>query len=71
MPIENIPQTPLVTSTPQDTSSQIQTPGVEHHKKNIYPATRHILLVACVLLALCIIVFLIHQNGKSIYDNGL
>ena len=42
-----------------------------HIKKNAYPAVRHILIVTCVLFALSLIIFLIHQNGKSIYDNGL
>lgn len=42
-----------------------------HHKKNIYPSLRHTILVAFVLLTICVIAFLIHQNGKSIYDNGL
>jgi hypothetical protein len=45
--------------------------AVVHHKKNIYPTVRHMILVVAVLLTICIIAFLIHQNGKSIYDNGL
>ncbi len=40
-------------------------------KRNLYLTARHILLVALVLLGLSLIVFLIHQNGKSIYDNGI
>ncbi len=47
-----------------------KTPYV-HEKRNIYPLVRHILLVACVLLTVCLVIFLIHQNGKSIYDNGI
>lgn len=42
-----------------------------HIKKNAYPVVRHILIVAFVLFALSIMIFLIHQNGKSIYDNGI
>ncbi len=42
-----------------------------HHKKNLYPAVRHILLIIFVLCTLTFIFFLVHQNGKSIYDNGL
>jgi hypothetical protein len=58
--------TEVVKDTTQDTDS------VHHHKiKNFYPEARHILLVVFVLLCLCIIFFLVHQNGKSIYENGL
>jgi hypothetical protein len=46
-------------------------PIAEHHKKNIYPIARHTLLILTLILCVCIILFLIHQNGKSIYDNGL
>ena len=42
-----------------------------HHTRNLYPVVRHIFLVTAVLCALSIIVFLMYQNGKSIYDNGL
>jgi hypothetical protein len=53
---------------------QTETPPPEtqpHSKKNVYPAVRHILIIALVLFALSIMIFLIHQNGKSIYDNGI
>ena len=50
---------------------QTQDLPVAIHKKNIYPSVRHTLLIACVLLTFCIIIFLIHQNGKSIYENGI
>ena len=43
----------------------------QHKKKNLYPIVRHIFLVTAVLCALSIIIFLMYQNGKSIYDNGL
>ena len=42
-----------------------------HHKKNLYPVVRHIFLIVCILASLAIIVFLLYQNGKSIYDNGI
>ena len=38
---------------------------------NIYPVIRHIFLTLCVLLTIAIILFLLYQNGKSIYDKGL
>lgn len=38
---------------------------------NIYPIFRHVFLTLCILLAMSIILFLIYQNGKSIYDKGL
>ena len=44
---------------------------VIHHTKNLYPIVRHVILVLTVLFfALCIL-FLMHQNGKSIYDKGI
>jgi hypothetical protein len=60
----------LQPQTPSQQNSDTGTPHV-HLKKNIYPTARHLLLVACVLLTLCVLVFLVHQNGKSIYENGL
>lgn len=39
--------------------------------KNVYSVARRIILVSCVLFALFLIIFLMHQNGKSIYDNGI
>lgn len=44
---------------------------VIHHTKNLYPVVRHTILVAVVLLFITLIIFLMHQNGKSIYDNGI
>ncbi len=38
---------------------------------NIYPKLRHLILILCVLLTITIVVFLIYQNGKSIYANGI
>jgi hypothetical protein len=58
------------TNTPPLPQGVVLVPA-SHLKKNIYPAARHILLIIIIIFALCVIVFLIHQNGKSIYDNGL
>ena len=38
---------------------------------NVYPLMRNILLVVSVLFAISIILLLIYQNGKSIYENGI
>lgn len=46
-------------------------PPIIHHTKNLYPVVRHILLVVFVLFSIALIVLLMHQNGKSIYDNGI
>ncbi len=45
--------------------------SVIYHTKNLYPAVRHIMLVVCVLFFIVLTLFLVHQNGKSIYDNGI
>jgi hypothetical protein len=42
-----------------------------HHTKNLYPVVRHLTLIVLVLLFATLILFLMHQNGKSIYDNGI
>ena len=42
-----------------------------HQKKNIYPLVRHVFIIAVTLATISIAIFLIYQNGKSIYDNGL
>jgi hypothetical protein len=44
---------------------------VIRHTKNLYPVVRHTILIAIILLFITLIVFLMHQNGKSIYDNGI
>lgn len=46
-------------------------PPVIHHTKNLYPVVRHTVLVICVVFLIALIVLLVHQNGKSIYDNGI
>ena len=50
-----------------DTSNQ----STVHHTKNLYPVVRHTLLIICVLFSIALIILLMHQNGKSIYDNGI
>jgi ABC-type phosphate transport system permease subunit len=57
-----------------DTNEQTQHENMSVEEKaapNIYPALRHLFLIICILLTLAIIVFLIYQNGKSIYENGI
>lgn len=38
---------------------------------NLFPMFRHLFLTICILFTLAIIAFLIYQNGKNIYDNGI
>lgn len=32
---------------------------------------KKVFFITCIVVFLCAIVFLIYQNGKSIYDNGI
>lgn len=58
--------------SPDETTPTINTETIEpHHKKNLYPTIRHIFLLACTLAFLAVLVLLLYQNGKSIYDNGI
>lgn len=43
----------------------------EKPKKNLYPFVRHVFLISVVLCIFLLLFFLIYQNGKSIYENGL
>ncbi len=65
----------LTTSTTAPTEGKFPTTsGNEehpHHQRNVYQRIRHIFLIISVLCALSIIIFLMYQNGKIIYDNGL
>lgn len=66
----------LLTSTKEhgDTIIISATPEghpIVRHTKNLYPVVRHTLLLIFILLCIAFIIFLILQNGKSIYDNGL
>ncbi len=60
---------PPITEAIQQSISEEKT--VEETKINIYPVIRHIFLITSLLLAFSIIVFLIYQNGKSIYVQGI
>lgn len=42
-----------------------------HQKRNIYPLVRHVFIIAVALATVSIVIFLIYQNGQSIYDKGL
>jgi hypothetical protein len=66
--MEQLP--PSVTPAPQETTTP-QKQGDFHSKKNLYPYIRHILLASAILCAFAVIIFLMYQNGKSIYDNGI
>lgn len=62
------------TLTTEDQSKNIEentTSPEETEVVNIYPAVRHLFLTLCIILALLIILFLVYQNGKSIYDKGI
>ena len=52
--------------TPQTTGN-----NDEANTLNLYPIIRHLFLTLCILLAVAIILFLMYQNGKSIYDKGI
>jgi lipopolysaccharide/colanic/teichoic acid biosynthesis glycosyltransferase len=58
-------------TTPTNASSETVTIPASHLKKNLYPAIRHVLLIVFVLLTIVTILFLMHQNGKSIYEHGI
>lgn len=70
---------PIITASASETKNattpvpqpEVKEEQVIHHVKNIYPSVRHIVLTLIVLITLCVVIFLIHQNGKSIYDHGL
>lgn len=69
-------ETTSQTQSQENTSSTQGTPLTTpppstHHLKNVYPTMRHIILVVSILLAIAVIMFLIHQNGKSIYEHGV
>ena len=42
-----------------------------YEEKNVYPLLRKIFLMLCAIIAVAVLLFLIYQNGKSIYVNGL
>ena len=70
-------QKPLINQFPKEGSSKnaVISAHQEQHlirqTKNLYPIVRHIILVVCVLFFIVLIIFLVLQNGKNIYDNGI
>lgn len=52
------PQSP----PPQDATQEV---------RNVYPAVRRLFLTLLVISLLLFGLFLMYQNGKSIYDNGI
>ncbi len=62
-PLQNKPEEVLEINT-EDVSDN-------ENGLNIYPVIRHLFLTVCILLAISIIIFLMYQNGKSIYDKGI
>ena len=65
--------------TQQDMQPTVQTPETQvtpettkvNSEINLYPILRTVLISVCVLIALGFVLFLIYQNGRSIYANGL
>jgi hypothetical protein len=47
------------------------TEEVTNKELNVYPILRHVFLIFCILLTVLIVFFLMYQNGKSIYENGI
>lgn len=54
-----------------DNTNSINEKQDENTAINIYPLIRHLFLAMCILFTVAIILFLIYQNGKSIYDKGI
>lgn len=52
-------------------SSEVEIVTEDVDTVNVYPIVRHLFLTLCILLAIAIILFLIYQNGKSIYVKGI
>lgn len=63
--------TPLSNEQTVQNTTEIEETLEESGKLNIYPIIRHLFLIVCILLAISIILFLIYQNGKSIYVKGI
>jgi hypothetical protein len=61
----------ILTTTNSTSWSTNNSPSFEQKPKNIYPYLRHLLLITLVLLAFFTLIFLIHQNGKSLYEHGI
>lgn len=60
----------------QQENTQIQEKNIVEENEykgeiNLYPILRTIFIILCIILVVGLVAFLIYQNGKSIYDNGL
>lgn len=64
-------ETPLSHQENIQTSEETVITEEDSTTLNLYPILRHTFLTLCILLAIAIILFLIYQNGKSIYDKGI
>ena len=51
--------------------SQTTEKNAYHTETNLYPTIRTVLLSLCVILTISLVLFLIYQNGKSLYANGI
>lgn len=64
-----------MTSAPQEqtpaVSPEVLQENIDTPETNIYPVIRTAFLVICVVLVACVTLFLIYQNGKSIYETGI
>ncbi len=63
--------TPLLNQQAVQNTEEIEDISEDSGKLNIYPIIRHLFLIVCILLTISIILFLIYQNGKSIYVKGI
>lgn len=45
--------------------------NIYHKDTNIYPMMRTTILAICFIITVCIVLFLIYQNGRSIYESGI
>lgn len=61
----------METTTPQTEIVEEVIEEGEVRELNLHKVFRHFILISCILLAISIIIFLIYQNGKSIYDQGI
>ncbi len=62
---------PTDTTTAQGNSEQTGVSDTKTTKKNVYPFVRRILIISLVLFTLSVLIFLIYQNGESLYENGI
>jgi hypothetical protein len=65
-----LPTTPIEQAPQENTAVPVESINDEN-AINIYPIIRHMFLIVCVLLTVSIILFLLYQNGRSLYDKGI